>query len=456
MNKHANANMDQDTPKAKAVPTHGRSAKRQADKGPANTEKKDKQSELRKLVHQLARQLNETKPGPIKQIETIVRHFGPEIALAIAKEVEDIEARGGIMTLNGQRRRTPGGVFFYLAKGRMTPEERDRLLPNRYTRVKLFRQMLREKNASLPPFVWEKRRALIEPLLAEQGAVDAVKITLIGRPGKIESFQNLIVTVMTHSGKYPDMPLGVPTPPETPASYTVYISSRQWYETVDKALEKNPNDQLIVEGFCSYDNAIGTLVVYATSVTTKRLAAKEAKAKKQAEKQAAAQQSAKPQKPAQQQPQHQQQSQQKSAPPQPAEPKAASPRPVEPKAASPRPAEPKATSPRPVEPKAAPPRPAEPKAAPPRPAEPKAAPPKQGDPAPTPSSSPTPSSPADRMSPADAQRLRELHASAALFRQKVAAIEAKPEGERFGLEMTRKLLEGIEADIAALERKYSS
>ena len=62
----------------------------------------------------------------------------------------------------------------------------------------------------------------------------------------------------------------------------------------------------------------------------------------------------------------------------------------------------------------------------------------------------------DGAAPDDAQKLRELYASAALFRQKLATIEAKPEDQRFGLEMTRKLLHTLETEIAALTSKYSA
>jgi hypothetical protein len=52
------------------------------------------------------------------------------------------------------------------------------------------------------------------------------------------------------------------------------------------------------------------------------------------------------------------------------------------------------------------------------------------------------------------QKLAELYAAASLYRQKVAALSAKPAGQQFGLEMTRKLLQDTEAEITAIEQKY--
>lgn len=355
------------------------------------SEKKKKRAALNKVVHQIAQKLGETEKNPIRQIGIIVRHFGAEAALALVAEVQAIEAQGGMMITNGQRRRTPGGVFFYLAKERMTPEDRERLMPSRYARIKQYKAKLREQeqeeNANLPPFVWEARQAAIEPLRAEQGEARDVKITLVGRPGKVEPFREMVVTAMSHTAKSPTLPRGVPSPPETPTVYTVYMSSRHWNK-VQQSIETDPEDTLIIEGLCAYDDAVGAVAVYATSVTTKKLEA----AKRQAQKRAA-------------------------------------------EAAGGAPAGHKSAAPQKPAPKK------EKEKARPEP------------PAPAASSANLPPT-ADSMPPADAQKLRELYASAALFRQKIKTIEAKPEGQRFGLEMTRKLLQNVEADIAALERKH--
>ena len=54
-----------------------------------------------------------------------------------------------------------------------------------------------------------------------------------------------------------------------------------------------------------------------------------------------------------------------------------------------------------------------------------------------------------------AKRYVELHKAAATFRQKIAAIEAKPEDQRFGLDMTQRLLNNTEKQIETLEKQYS-
>ena len=58
----------------------------------------------------------------------IVQTLGPERTLALLAQAEAVEARGGL-TLPDGRRRTPGGVFFRLAREQATPDERARIWP---------------------------------------------------------------------------------------------------------------------------------------------------------------------------------------------------------------------------------------------------------------------------------------------------------------------------------------
>ncbi len=69
-------------------------------------------------VQRLARSLHETKAGPLAQIALLVDELGYEEASRLSKEAQQTQ----IPTPDGKRNRTPGGVFFYLAKQRVTPE----------------------------------------------------------------------------------------------------------------------------------------------------------------------------------------------------------------------------------------------------------------------------------------------------------------------------------------------
>lgn len=327
------------------------------------------------LVQELAAQLGETEGQPIKQLSAIVKYCGADFARQILQETLAVEAKGGLMVKSGARRRTPGGVFFHLARQQMTGQQRR----------KIFGAPKKEGTPSppppppLPPFDWSERVSIISPLIEESGKASTVKITLIGRPGKIETRKDLVITAMTHSAGAATLPKGVPKPPETPTLYTVYIAAKQW-KRVEPALS-DPEDMLIIEGTASYDPEIQGVAIFAQSVTSKGLE----KQKREAQKGAA------------------------------------------PAANAPADAAPAASKP-----------------LPPLPPEP---PPDDG-PAPE-ESLLLPDAPLEVN-----QKLAELYAAASLYRQKIAALAAKPANQQFGLEMTRKLLQNTEAEIAAIEQKY--
>lgn len=66
-----------------------------------------------KVVAELARRLQEPK---VELLERCVTVLGIPQCLKLLGMVEDIEANGGLMTLDKSRRRTPGGVFFYILR----------------------------------------------------------------------------------------------------------------------------------------------------------------------------------------------------------------------------------------------------------------------------------------------------------------------------------------------------
>ncbi len=78
----------------------------------------------RAAATELATALGETEKVPVRQIEMMVRQCGPAFAHALLAEATEIEAGEGMMTKDGSRRRSLGGVFFALATARMSPAVR--------------------------------------------------------------------------------------------------------------------------------------------------------------------------------------------------------------------------------------------------------------------------------------------------------------------------------------------
>jgi hypothetical protein len=78
----------------------------------------------RKTIEDIVALLEETDETPLRQIDAMARLCGLPFIEALVKEALDVEAAQGIMTTDGTRRRTKGGVFFYLARYRMSSEVR--------------------------------------------------------------------------------------------------------------------------------------------------------------------------------------------------------------------------------------------------------------------------------------------------------------------------------------------
>jgi len=75
------------------------------------------------ITAEIAAQLGETEPGPRTQLKRAVRILGPAQVQALLDRTLDIERTGGLMLPDGSRRRTPGGVFFYLIRTTVAPKD---------------------------------------------------------------------------------------------------------------------------------------------------------------------------------------------------------------------------------------------------------------------------------------------------------------------------------------------
>ncbi len=92
----------------------------------------------------IAIQLQETEPGVLIQISRILERMGSEFVQTVLTDTLRLKAEGGMLTEDKQRRRTPGGVLFYLVRGRVSPEDRKALFlipgvqTNPYSRLPLL------------------------------------------------------------------------------------------------------------------------------------------------------------------------------------------------------------------------------------------------------------------------------------------------------------------------------
>ena len=215
---------------------------------------------IREAAAAIAAELGETERMPIRLIRRIVKICGLELAAKAVEEARDIHARGDLMVNDASRRRTLGGIFFWLIRRRTSGSERRGIFhPPRPPR---------SSEPKTPPLRWNDRFALVSQTLNDKGEARTVKITVIGRPGHVAQHDHFVVTTM-EARKHPALPKGLPAPPPKPSSYTVYLSQKHWKKVREPL--KDPEDLLIVEGFCSLDAELETIAVFGTNATTKLL-----------------------------------------------------------------------------------------------------------------------------------------------------------------------------------------
>lgn len=228
----------------------------------------------------IADALGETEEPVRVQIFEVVRALGRTQSRQLLTETQEVEAAGGMMLRDGSRRRTPGGVFFQLVSTKGRPKPGKRLWrptgPSRKSEKQEAKQEPQTEPAPVVVFLWQDRLAAIGEAEQEKGSAN-VKVTVIGRPGKIVDRGQCIVTVM-ESNKVPALPKGLPTPSAGATKYVVYIASKQWKKVAESI--KDPEDVLIVEGFPTIDAETRSIAVFATNTTTKLLQ----KAQKEAQK----------------------------------------------------------------------------------------------------------------------------------------------------------------------------
>jgi hypothetical protein len=75
-------------------------------------------------VNTIAKALGEVDEQPMTQITGVVKALGEEASLSLLEETKRIEASGGMMLPDNSRKRTPGGVFFFLARQKLSHEDK--------------------------------------------------------------------------------------------------------------------------------------------------------------------------------------------------------------------------------------------------------------------------------------------------------------------------------------------
>jgi hypothetical protein len=191
-------------------------------------------------VEKLAEILQEPNVPLLRQV---LRTLGQDRCAALLADTLTCEANGGMLTKDGTRHRTRGGVFFQLVKERATRQERQRLF---YWATPQPRKAPALPQAQLQAPTWAEVQALVPPL--PQGEA-TVKLTLIGRPALDAVQTRPTYVAFRMQGKAPgQLPKGLPPVPDPhPITWLVVIALRQWNRVKD-SLAAHADDKLIIEG----------------------------------------------------------------------------------------------------------------------------------------------------------------------------------------------------------------
>jgi hypothetical protein len=229
------------------------------------------------MALEIAKQLGETETKPAILIRRILQKCGVEQTQAWIEETMKIEAEGGMMVERLNRRRTTGGVFFYIAKENMSAELVQEIFPkhNWAKKKKAAGEGQAQPAAPAepepndPPFNWEQRVAEIGGMFDESGKTSSVKVVVVGRPDSVKINVNEVTLTVQRNFQLTHIPRGVPRPPAFNTITTVYVPLKMWNK-VQEAL-KDPEDRLVVEGFVAIEPNKPGFSVYGTLVTTANL-----------------------------------------------------------------------------------------------------------------------------------------------------------------------------------------
>jgi hypothetical protein len=210
------------------------------------------------------------------QIRRIIKLLGDDFAYEMLEKARQVEEQGGMMLPNGSRRRTFGGVYFYLVKERLHAEDRHDELKTifpQYGSGKAKKERQLDPNQPPPPpplptATWHDRDEMIAEARQDSGKAHSVKVTIIGKLGKTVERQNFTLAIMNHNDPPRNLPKGIPLPEKVePTSYVIYIGGKQWRKMKDAL--KNPDDVAIIEGQQIFDKSHDAICVFATNCTTK-------------------------------------------------------------------------------------------------------------------------------------------------------------------------------------------
>ncbi|MFN8487985.1 MAG: phosphorylated adapter RNA export RNA-binding domain-containing protein [Caldilineaceae bacterium] len=214
------------------------------------------------LLKEIIETLNELNEALVQQVIAVI---GAARAQEFLQRTLDIEANGGLLTANGQQRRTPGGVFFQLVRKGVSKQERKAIFPKDPAAPRM-----RTRKAPVPPMTWEEAQPLLEKVMQhpQPGFAKVTQLRLMGRPKRVGIARTCIVCEIESSPPTQFPPVFPSLPPDFKQTIGVFMTYQHWERVIEKLLDF-PETELIIDGWPYIDATRNFFGIFAQNVTVR-------------------------------------------------------------------------------------------------------------------------------------------------------------------------------------------
>ncbi|MEP7049724.1 MAG: phosphorylated adapter RNA export RNA-binding domain-containing protein [Pseudomonadota bacterium] len=186
-------------------------------------------------INTIAKALGEADEGPLAQIKAVMDNLGEQACVTLLAETEKIEKAGGLMRGDGSGRRSPGGVFFFLARQRLPRDVRAAIFNDKKPRDPRAPGSVPAPAAKAP-----KPGAPVPP---SAGGLPRRRVFEVVPASKPAPSSSSVPRSEPRGAWPPAPPEGAFIPPELPAA-VVRAKAKQGAQTALAAV--NPTDQYLI------------------------------------------------------------------------------------------------------------------------------------------------------------------------------------------------------------------
>ena len=209
----------------------------------------------RERLQEIATLLGETGRAAT-HIRRIAYATGMEFIEATLRATLEIEAAGGTFTERGDRRRTPGGTFFKIAKDTIPSDMVQAAFPTPYNPK---RHLTTKVTAAAIPGILNAA----SQIPVEKRGIAMLKAQVTGRPKQFKVMDTFTILIFT-TDPAPWTPKTLPPPPpqQEQGTIVVFATANQWKQ-IEPTLKVNPEETVYVEGHIINDAKRNMTAVWA-------------------------------------------------------------------------------------------------------------------------------------------------------------------------------------------------